>query len=97
MIVYILEENELGERSFRHIIYWHNETKKFYGDIPIVVFANKIDLVNEANLDHTEIQNLVDERNFLGYYLTSAKTGENVLNAFNTIIDKLYYDLNLKV
>ncbi|MCK4370714.1 MAG: hypothetical protein KAW03_06585 [Candidatus Lokiarchaeota archaeon] len=67
------------------------------GDIPIVVFANKIDLVDEDNLDHTEIQNLVDAQNFLGYYLTSAKTGENVFNAFNTIIDKLYYDLNIKV
>ena len=75
---------------------WHNEIKKFCGDIPIVVFANKIDLVDEANLDHTEIQDLVDQQNFLGYYLTSAKTGVGVFNAFNTIIDKLYFDLILR-
>ena len=96
IIVYSLEENELGEWSFRHIIDWHNEIKKFCGDIPVIVFANKIDLTDEDNLDHTEIQNLVDAQNFLGYYLTSAKTGENVFNAFNTIIDKLYYDLKIK-
>jgi len=97
IIVYSLEENELGERSFRHIIDWHNEIKKYCGDIPIVIFANKIDLVDENTLDHSEIQNLVDEQNFLGYYLTSAKTGDGVFNAFSAIIDKLYSDLINKV
>ncbi|MFW9942377.1 MAG: Rab family GTPase [Candidatus Thorarchaeota archaeon] len=97
IIVYSLEENELGEGSFRHIKDWQNEIRKFCGDIPIVVFANKIDLVDENILDHTKIKDLVEQQNFLGYYLTSAKTGEGVFNAFNTIIEKLFYSLNRKI
>jgi len=97
IIVYSLEENELGIGSFRHITDWHNEIKNFCGDIPIVVFANKIDLIDENTLDHTEIQNLVDQQNFLGHFLTSAKTGEGVYSAFNAIIGKLYSDLIKKV
>ncbi|MFX1480664.1 MAG: Rab family GTPase [Promethearchaeota archaeon] len=96
IIVYSLEENELGEGSFRHIVNWHNEIKNYCGDIPIVVFANKVDLVDERTLDHTEIRDLVEKQNFLGYYLTSAKTGKGVFDAFNTIIEKLYYNLNVK-
>ncbi|NVM35315.1 MAG: hypothetical protein HWN81_06945 [Candidatus Lokiarchaeota archaeon] len=48
-------------------------------------------------MNHTEIQDLVNKHNFLDYYLTSAKSGKGVFNAFNIIIDKLYFDLNNKV
>ena len=91
IIVYSLEENNLGEESFEHIDNWYNELKKYCSDIPVVVFANKVDLVEEDNLDEREIQEFVKEREFLGYYLTSAKTGKGVHEAFNTIIENLYY------
>ncbi len=90
IIVYSLEENDLGRRSFEHIIDWLEDIKKYCGDIPIVLFANKVDLIDENNLKKTKIQELVKERDFLGYYLTSAKTGQGVHEAFNTIINKLY-------
>ena len=96
IIVYSLEENDLGEDSFNHISNWHNELKKHCGNVPVILLANKVDLVNEGNLIETEIQNLVREHNFLGYYITSAKTGQGVINAFNVIIEKLYYN-NLKI
>jgi len=91
IIVYSLEENDLGEESFEHIENWHNELKKYCSDIPLVLFANKVDLIEEENIDITKIQKLVEERNFFGYFLTSAKTGQGVLEAFNTIIEKLYF------
>ena len=91
IIVFSLEENELGKRSFEHVINWHENLKKFCGDIPIIVFANKVDLINEENLDDSEIQKMVEQHDFLGYYLTSAKTGKGVYDAFNILIDKLYY------
>jgi small GTP-binding protein len=90
IIVYSLEENDLGKRSFKHVTDWHNDIKKYCGDIPIVIFANKVDLIEENDLDISKIQNIVDEHNFLGFYLTSAKTGQGVIDAFNAIINELY-------
>jgi len=91
IIVYSLEENNLGEASFNHISNWHDDIIQFCGNIPIVLFANKVDLVEENSLDNSIIQEVVNERNFLGYYITSAKTGVGVIEAFNEIIDKLYH------
>ncbi|MFX1288826.1 MAG: hypothetical protein ACFFFY_09770, partial [Promethearchaeota archaeon] len=89
IIVYSLEENNLGKRSFEHIITWYNDVKKFCGEIPVVIFANKVDLINEESLDKTDVQNLVNKHNFIGYYLTSAKTGEGLEHAFNALIQKI--------
>ncbi|MFX0039373.1 MAG: hypothetical protein ACFFCY_12215 [Promethearchaeota archaeon] len=91
MIVYSLEQNDLGSDSFTYIKNWYNELNKYCGDIPVVLFANKVDLVNENNLNEHEIEDLVKGYNFLGYYITSAKTGQGVIEAFNAIIEKLYY------
>ncbi|MHA1256023.1 MAG: hypothetical protein ACTSPS_10550 [Promethearchaeota archaeon] len=41
--------------------------------------------MNEQSLDKAKIQNLVKERNFLGYYITSAKTGQGLDHAFNKL------------
>jgi len=90
IIVYSLEENDLGMNSFNHIANWHEDIRHFCGDIPVVVFANKVDLVDKNNIDHAKVQEMVENRNFLGYYLTSAKTGKGVIEAFNAIINKLY-------
>jgi len=90
IIVYSLEENDLGKRSFEDITNWYEDIKNYCGDIPIVIFANKVDLIKENNLDRTNIQELVKKQGFLGYYLTSAKTGQGVHEAFNAIINRLY-------
>lgn len=91
IIVCSLEESEIGKDSFIHIKEWHNELKKYCVNIPIVLFANKVDLVEENDLDIDKIQNITNENNFFGYYLTSAKTGQGVIDAFNAIINELYY------
>lgn len=91
IIVYSLEENRLGQDSFTHIKNWHEALEKYCGNVPVVLFANKIDLVDEENLDKTKIQKLVNERNFLKYFTTSAKTGQGVIEAFNAIIEHLYF------
>ncbi|MFW9942218.1 MAG: Rab family GTPase [Candidatus Thorarchaeota archaeon] len=93
IIVYSLEENDLGYESFKHIPNWHADIKQFCGDIPVVVLANKVDLVDENEIDKSKIQDIVKNHNFLGYYITSAKTGQGVVEAFNTIIDDIYYTL----
>ena len=90
IIVYSLEENDLGKDSFTHIPDWHEDINQFCENIPVIMFANKVDLIEENSLDHSKIQEVVDKQNFVGYYITSAKTGHGVIDAFNTIIDVLY-------
>jgi len=90
IIVYSLEENNFGKDSFDHVLTWHDDITKFCGDIPIVIFGNKIDLVDADKLDKTKIQDLMKNNNFLGHYITSAKTGKGVIEAFNAIIETLY-------
>ena len=67
-----------------------DDIKKFCGDLPIVLFGNKVDLVKEKNLDQKKVLELVKERNFLAYFNTSAKTGNGVYKAFQAIIKELY-------
>ena len=78
------------DESYQHVKEWHEDIKKFCGDLPIVLFGNKIDLVNEKDLDVKKVQDLVKKRKFLGYYKTSAKTGSGVYEGFQTIIKELY-------
>ena len=94
IIVYSLEDNELGEESFKHIRNWAKDIKEFCGVIPVVIFGNKADLIDEKNLDESAIQEFIKENNFLRYYFTSAKTGKGVINAFNAIINELYDKFN---
>ncbi|MFX1378735.1 MAG: Rab family GTPase [Promethearchaeota archaeon] len=90
IIVYSLEENDLGEESFNHISNWYNDIIQFCGKIPVVLFANKVDLIDENSLDTSIIQKIVNKHKFLDYYITSAKTGKGVVDAFNAIINVLY-------
>jgi small GTP-binding protein len=91
IIVYSLEENELGKVSFKNISHWYDDLKQFCGVIPVALFANKVDLVDKDRLNNTKMSKFVKKRNLLGYYLTSAKTGERVNDAFHAIIRELYY------
>jgi small GTP-binding protein len=90
IIVYSLEENKLGEESFSNLPDWYAEVLRYCGKIPTIVFANKVDLINEDDLDNSVIEEHVNNGKFLGYYITSAKTGQGVTEAFSTIIKKLY-------
>jgi small GTP-binding protein len=91
IIVYSLEETDLGINSFKHIVDWYQDISKHCGEIPVVIFANKADLIDENSFDDSKIQKLVEEHNFISYYKTSAETGDGVVEAFNAIIEKLYH------
>ncbi|MFX1278198.1 MAG: GTP-binding protein [Promethearchaeota archaeon] len=91
IIVYSLEDNSLGKESFKNITHWYSDLKHFCGDIPVILFANKIDLVDKKQIETKKIEKLVEKKNFIGYYLTSAKTGERVYDGFLAIINELYY------
>ncbi len=86
----IIVFSHTDEESYNRITTWHEDIKKYTGDLPIVLFGNKIDLIDEKDLDDSKIQKIVEERDFLGYYKTSAKTGNGVFQAFQAIIKNLY-------
>ncbi|UCE74880.1 MAG: GTP-binding protein [Methanomassiliicoccales archaeon] len=61
---------------------WLSSLFEVAGDIPVVILANKNDLKSEYGKD--EINRLVKRYDF-PFYLTSAKTGENVNQAFHKL------------
>jgi len=89
IIVFSHAPGEL-DKSFNHIYDWHEDIKKYCGDIPIVLFGNKIDLVDDSSIDIGKVEEVVNKRDFLGFYKTSAKTGTGVYEAFQAIIKNLY-------
>ncbi len=87
----IVFSHALGEeKSFSNITEWHEDIKKYCGNIPIILFGNKIDLIDIEKLDNGKAEEIVDQRKFLGYYKTSAKTGTGVYEAFQAIIQELH-------
>ncbi len=90
IIVFNHELNDHGKESFEAVKNWHDDITKFCGELPIVLFGNKVDLVDPEKIDTASPEQLVKDRGFLGYYKTSAKTGEGVYEAFQAIIKDLY-------
>lgn len=90
IIVFSLEDNDQGKESFRHVKDWYNEIVKHCGEIPAILFANKVDLIDEGANNEKNFDSFFKEINIIGIYRTSAKTGHNVNEAFKKIIKKLY-------
>ena len=99
IIVFSHEENEHGENSFKNISKWLIDIKKNCGNLPIILFGNKIDLIKDIdnlveNKDYpksnSNVDKMVEGYNFLGYYLTSALAGIGVNEAFQILCEKLY-------
>ncbi|MFX1497287.1 MAG: Rab family GTPase [Promethearchaeota archaeon] len=86
------------QKSFRRLDKWLSEIRKQCGNIQIALFGNKIDLVNEEdlrtneNLDTSDsnVEKYVRDNNLLGYYKTSALTGQGVYDAFHALAKRLY-------
>ena len=91
IIVYSLEDSQHGQDSFKHISNWHNDIKKFCGKIPIILLGNKVDLIDKNVLDESKVLKLTRKREFLAHFITSALTGEGVVEAFQAILSELYY------
>ncbi len=96
ILVYSVEENAFGKESLSHVKNWHNEIIKYCGEIPVLLFGNKVDLVDEKNLDDKRVFKLIQKHNIDGYYRTSAKTGSGVIQAFHTLIKKLHSKYKLE-
>lgn len=90
IIVYSLEDSNHGKRSLEHVDEWHEDIKIYCGDLPTILLGNKVDLVDTKKLKEKKVLKLVNKQGFIGYYKTSAKTGEGVIEAFKALIKELY-------
>ena len=77
-------------KSYDNLNKWLSDIKKHCGDLPVALFGNKVDLVNEKKLDDSKIDSLRSDLSFIGHYYTSAKTGKNVLDAFQSLVKVIY-------
>jgi small GTP-binding protein len=75
---------------------WLNSTREVVGDVPVVFMANKCDLENEAKVDQAMLDEEF-ERYHSKSFFTSAKTGDNITDAFQLIgemiIDRYFPDM----
>lgn len=84
--------------SFKNVAKWLADLKTHCGNVPIVLFGNKIDLVDDGDLrsnpdkltSDSNVKKLAEEKKFIGYYKTSALTGQGVIDAFKALVKKLY-------
>ncbi len=86
----IIVFSHTDDQSFTDVETWLEDIKKYCGDLPVVLFGNKVDLVDPKKLKDDKARDLVKKRKLLGYYKTSAKTGSGVYEGFQAIIQVLY-------
>lgn len=60
--------------------------------MPSVFCANKVDLEDQLNFEEAELENIASAYDS-PHFMSSAKTGENVDNAFNILSEKIIDDL----
>ncbi len=94
IVVFSHAEEQL--RSWEHAAKWVKDVRQFCGGIPMVLFGNKLDLVDESTLDASNprgdvnVEQFAKDNKFIGYYKTSALTGDGVIDAFKALVKKLY-------
>ena len=71
---------------------WIEGIQNITEEIPTVFLGNKCDLVDLQEIGLSEIKNFAAQFENTGTYLSSAKTGENVEQAFNILGGRLLKD-----
>ena len=75
--------------TFESLPKWIKETKNIKDNIPIVLFGNKCDLLEESVVDNDEAMKFAKD-NDMDYFETSAKQNINIEQGLKNIIDKAY-------
>ncbi len=76
--------------SFHNVPHWYKDiTGHLKRDLDGFILANKNDLVKERKVKGEDIQKMA-EKLHLGYYETSAKTGEHIADVFQQMAELIY-------
>ena len=71
-----------------------NQTLPDGSNIPNILIQNKIDLVNEDELNKNYIEEFSKKNNFDAWFYTSAKTGKNISECMVKLLDIVINKLN---
>jgi len=74
------------KETFDNLSYWIEALTRISGRIPLIILANKYDLNSEAEVDEKMIKEFSLKYDST-YFLTSAKTGDNVEEAFKKLAE----------
>jgi small GTP-binding protein len=80
----ILVYDVTNKTSFENLESWNNEIKNGSPNIALILVGNKIDLEEKREVNFQEGENLAQKLG-LSYIETSAKTGENIEDAFRML------------
>jgi len=72
------------KETYENIENWYNEIKEITPSISLILVGNKIDLEDQRQVSHEEGEELAKKLS-LPYIETSAKTGENINDAFRML------------
>ena len=91
ILVYSIDNKQSFE-NVKNI--WINDINDYLNisNIPIILVGNKIDLRNERIISEEEGRKLAIDNNFF-FFETSAKTGENIKEIFQKLIEILVKDI----
>ena len=96
IIVFSLAPEEI--ETYRHIDKWRSNIKEVCGNIPIILFGNKADLVDQNAIatspnyetSDVHVKKFAQDHNIMEYFKTSALTGQGVASGFKILVKKLY-------
>jgi Ras-related protein Rab-1A len=77
-----------NKESFEKLDDWIQDFKEIRGEEPLYLVGNKVDLKNDIKIDEENAKEFADKNN-MELILTSAKTGDNVEQAFSELAEKI--------
>ena len=78
-----------NQESFNKVTDWLKEIREYSTKMPIGLFGNKSDLVNERKVTQEEIDNLCDKEE-IEYFETSAKEKTGISEGFSKVASLAY-------